>query len=240
MQRTENINNLNGVTPQFRQRKISSSRRFHESRKIEPTDMARPISKNMNGHTKYDMINGQPKKASATSLDPFFGAATLLGSVGSLRAAETTDRYRRGSTSHEEDMYRDFPFRFENLVFEGGGNKGMAYVGALQVSVECVLLFWFVFKFLDCYDTFCIQPRFLRYGLFTRHHKDSFTSSLFYVKENASLRYRSKHIWILSSLSHSLQCQQQLWQSRLICRIRNEVRINSSKKKLSPLWNKVK
>ena len=80
-------------------------------------------------------------KASATSLDPFFGAATLLGSVGSLRAAETTDRYRRGSTSHEEDMYRDFPFPFENLVFEGGGNKGMAYVGALQVSVECVLLF---------------------------------------------------------------------------------------------------
>lgn len=140
MQRTENINNLNGVTPQFRQRKVSSSRRFHESRKIEPTDMARPISKNMNGHTKYDMINGQPKKASATSLDPFFGAATLLGSVGSLRAAETTDRYRRGSTSHEEDMYRDFPFPFENLVFEGGGNKGMAYVGALQVLESAGIL----------------------------------------------------------------------------------------------------
>lgn len=142
MQRPEN-NNVDGVTPQFRQGKVSNSRRFHESRKIEPTGMARPISKNMNGHTKHDMINGQPKKVSAVSLDPknFFEAATLLGSVGSLRAAETTDKYRRGSTSHEEDMYRDFPFPFENLVFEGGGNKGMAYVGALQVSVECVLLF---------------------------------------------------------------------------------------------------
>ena len=218
MQRTENINNLNGVTPEFRQRKVSSSRRFHQSRKIEPTDMARPISKNMNGHTKYDMINGQPKKESATSLslpNNFIEAASLLGSVGSLRAAETTDRYRRGSTSHEEDMYRDFPFPFENLVFEGGGNKGMAYVGALQVSVECLLLFWFVFKFLDCYDTFSIQPRFLRYGLFTRHHKDSSTSSLFYAKENASLRSeRSKHIWILSSLSYSLHCQQHYFDNR--------------------------
>ena len=132
MQRTTD-HSTNGVTPQLRH----SSRKFSESRKIIPTDMARPVSRNINGNAKHDIRNGQAKKISATSLNPkdFFGAATLLGSVGSLKAAETTERYRRGSTSHEEDVYKDFQFPFENLVFEGGGNKGMAYVGALQVGI---------------------------------------------------------------------------------------------------------
>ncbi len=34
----------------------------------------------------------------------------------------------------DEEMYENHEFSFENLVFEGGGNKGMAYVGALQVQ----------------------------------------------------------------------------------------------------------
>ncbi|XP_078376863.1 uncharacterized protein LOC144660159 [Oculina patagonica] len=117
-------------------RKLSASRKFHESRKIEPTNIPRMANRNLNGNAKHhDLLNGQAKKISTTSLDPnsFFEAATLLGSVGSLKAAETTERVRRGSTSHEEDIYKGFSFPFENLVFEGGGNKGMAYVGALQV-----------------------------------------------------------------------------------------------------------
>lgn len=32
---------------------------------------------------------------------------------------------------------------FENLVFEGGGVKGMAYVGALQVSQDLIITFPF-------------------------------------------------------------------------------------------------
>ena len=38
-----------------------------------------------------------------------------------------------------EDVYissQEYPF--ENLVFEGGGSKGMAYVGALQVFSSCL------------------------------------------------------------------------------------------------------
>ena len=30
--------------------------------------------------------------------------------------------------------FEDFQFDFHNLVFEGGGNKGLAYVGTLMVS----------------------------------------------------------------------------------------------------------
>lgn len=133
MQRTEH-QNANGVTSQVRQRKISNSRKFHESRKIEPTNMARPIQRNMNGSAKHEFTNGQAKTTSRTSLEPrIYEAATLLGSVGSMNAAEANERLRRGSTSCEEAVYQGFPFPFENLVFEGGGNKGMAYVGALQV-----------------------------------------------------------------------------------------------------------
>ena len=35
----------------------------------------------------------------------------------------------------DDDIFKNYDFPFENLVFEGGGNKGMAYVGALRVSL---------------------------------------------------------------------------------------------------------
>ena len=144
MHRTSDQNANGVISGAFR--RVSSSRKFHESRKIEPTDIARMANRTVNGNVKHhDMLNGKAKKVSTTSLDPnnFFEAATLLGSVGSLKAAETTERVRRGSTSYEEDIYKGFPFPFENLVFEGGGNKGMAYVGALQV-------FFSIYGFILC------------------------------------------------------------------------------------------
>lgn len=136
--------NANGVI-KGTERKVSATRKFHESRKIEPTNNPRMANRKLNGNAKHhSMLNGQAKKVSSNSLDPnsFFEAATLLGSVGSLKAAETTEKVRRGSTSHEADVYKGFSFPFENLVFEGGGNKGMAYVGALQVFFS-VLCFYF-------------------------------------------------------------------------------------------------
>ena len=141
MQRTID-QNANGVTTHVRQRKTSSSRKFHESRKIEPSDMARPAHRSMNGSANHGMMNGQLKTFSKASLEPrIHEAATLLGSVGSMNAAEANERLRRGSTSCEEAFYKGYPFPFENLVFEGGGNKGMAYVGALQVRRLDLFLF---------------------------------------------------------------------------------------------------
>lgn len=183
MQGTTTNHNANGVTPQLeRQRKISASRKFHESRKITPTDMARPINRNMNGNVKHDLMNGKAKKVSTTSLDPksFFEAATLLGSVGSLKAAETTERVRRGSTSHEEDVYKGFAFPFENLVFEGGGNKGMAYVGALQV---CILMFSFVVLFVLTHHALTIRDSFATACLLSSAGKN-FLSFLFWCSSS--------------------------------------------------------
>lgn len=38
------------------------------------------------------------------------------------------------STGEDDTRFREFKFDFENLVFEGGGNKGMSYVGTIMVS----------------------------------------------------------------------------------------------------------
>ena len=38
--------------------------------------------------------------------------------------------------------YEDYDFNFDNLVFEGGGNKGLAYVGAIMVSLFHVQFNW--------------------------------------------------------------------------------------------------
>ena len=38
------------------------------------------------------------------------------------------------STGEDDTRFREFKFDFENLAFEGGGNKGMAYVGTIMVS----------------------------------------------------------------------------------------------------------
>ena len=37
---------------------------------------------------------------------------------------------------------RDHSYPFENLIFEGGGNKGLAYCGAVRVRVLAVLNFY--------------------------------------------------------------------------------------------------
>lgn len=53
----------------------------------------------------------------------------LLGSVGFMNVVEVNERFWCGSIFCEEVVYKGYFFLFENLVFEGGGNKGMVYVG---------------------------------------------------------------------------------------------------------------
>ena len=48
-------------------------------------------------------------------------------------------RFVDGSRSLEDLFMSNQEYPFENLVFEGGGSKGMAYVGALQVCVIYII-----------------------------------------------------------------------------------------------------
>ena len=47
-------------------------------------------------------------------------------------------------TEEEKAELQSYDFPFENLAFEGGGSKGMAYVGVVRVS--SVAQFWHVGK----------------------------------------------------------------------------------------------
>ena len=38
------------------------------------------------------------------------------------------------SECQDDTRFQEFEYNFENISFEGGGNKGMAYVGALEVG----------------------------------------------------------------------------------------------------------
>lgn len=126
----ENTNGSLGPSHESLNRSSSSIRRTAANWKVVPSDYVPPI-RAMNG------LHKPPQPGlSSNSLDPknLVSAATLLGSVGSLKAAEATEQLNNtGTASAVDEIYAGFDFAFENLVFEGGGNKGMAYVGALQV-----------------------------------------------------------------------------------------------------------
>lgn len=128
--------NTNGTSGQPHDSVNTSSGSLRKSTKnwrVVPSEYVPHSPRTMNG------IPSPPKLGSSTNnLDPknLVAAATLLGSVGSLRAAEATERINNNdSSSSVDEIYAGFDFPFENLVFEGGGNKGMAYVGALQVFI---------------------------------------------------------------------------------------------------------
>ncbi|XP_047136379.1 uncharacterized protein LOC100213281 isoform X1 [Hydra vulgaris] len=59
------------------------------------------------------------------------------GVVGSLVGSSEEKKFFSSmldnNNSIDDNVYNNYDFPFTNLVFEGGGNKGMAYAGALQV-----------------------------------------------------------------------------------------------------------
>ena len=43
------------------------------------------------------------------------------------------DDFQTGASPSEIINFGDYVYPFENIVFEGGGNKGLAYAGAVRV-----------------------------------------------------------------------------------------------------------
>ena len=61
-------------------------------------------------------------------------AGTVGSTLGSSAATLLMETVADNSNMVDDDIFENYDFPFTNLVFEGGGNKGMAYVGALQVG----------------------------------------------------------------------------------------------------------
>ena len=58
--------------------------------------------------------------------------------MGSRPSGASSDTMNQADDQLSVDLiqYEDFEYPFENIVFEGGGNKGLAYAGAIRVSFE--------------------------------------------------------------------------------------------------------
>ena len=48
---------------------------------------------------------------------------------------------------YDTDSLKDFNYPFTNIVLEGGGSKGLAYVGALQVHIDKTFIFDYEYSF---------------------------------------------------------------------------------------------
>ncbi|XP_065839909.1 uncharacterized protein [Oscarella lobularis] len=81
----------------------------------------------------------------ADAPDPSYDVTSPVASptrpISRTRKSRFSRFFRRRKSLTEEDEEIEtvdlgFQFPFENLVFEGGGNKGLAYVGALRVLEE--------------------------------------------------------------------------------------------------------
>lgn len=59
--------------------------------------------------------------------------AGTIGSIASFSGSRLFSKVVDDADKVDADIFNNFDFPITNLVFEGGGNKGMAYVGAIRV-----------------------------------------------------------------------------------------------------------
>ncbi len=79
-----------------------------------------------------------------------FTAGQITSTVGSFLGSKLIKAVNVGLSSHVDiSIFSSCDYPFENLVFEGGGNKGTAYVGALQVCHYCSFLYHFTGLFIS-------------------------------------------------------------------------------------------
>ncbi len=74
------------------------------------------------------------EKDALCSQTSIFSVSQISSILGSFRGSKVIEAVNSGfATQLDYSIFLRCDFPFENLIFEGGGNKGTAYVGALQV-----------------------------------------------------------------------------------------------------------
>ncbi|XP_046846665.1 uncharacterized protein LOC124440335 isoform X2 [Xenia sp. Carnegie-2017] len=110
------------------------------SKTSEPSDHKHSFATdNIRKRTSLQLTPGHLNERRNSNYTPghFVVSATSLIMAGSPYMEST---FLKGSRSMEDVFLGKQEFSFENLVFEGGGSKGIAYVGALQVLEEVGIL----------------------------------------------------------------------------------------------------
>ena len=83
------------------------------------------------------------------------GAGSLVSRIASERGSQMiTLASVDGGNKIDDEIFKNYEYPFTNLVFEGGGNKGMAYVGALEVCLFSFLMmncFYLSYSYVQCF-----------------------------------------------------------------------------------------
>ena len=118
--------------------KLCSERRVEVSLKYESLGVPKSPSrsqKSIFNFFKNADNDEREKKCSETSL---CSVSHILPCIVSTNGAQLVKDVADGySEQVDKIFFEKHEFPIENLVFEGGGNKGMSYVGAIEVSFSC-------------------------------------------------------------------------------------------------------
>jgi len=139
----KNIKNIPTVV-QFEPSTYSGSDVSIVSKKGSLSELNGKIDENLlNVSSTTDMLQEKTKRLSVEDPSNSFlkshinsellYAGTVGSTIASLSATKLIETMVDDNKVVDEDIFKNYDFPFMNLVFEGGGNKGMAYVGALQV-----------------------------------------------------------------------------------------------------------
>ena len=113
---------------------------------IQQNGVTHNSTQNQNG-AAHKALKRKDKRSSGTLVSQeMLNAGTLGGMFGSVSSTKLLQTVMDDKRAVEEDIYKNFDFPFENLILEGGGNKGMAYVGALQVVVLKARIFLILYN----------------------------------------------------------------------------------------------
>ena len=122
---------------------------FRRKSKTEPTIVLSSYEKGVKSkskvtdESKHTVESKQLQDRFSSGVVSSFGAfpgevesvilAGTIGSIASFSGSRLFSKVVDDADKVDADIFNNFEFPITNLVFEGGGNKGMAYVGAIQV-----------------------------------------------------------------------------------------------------------
>ena len=82
------------------------------------------------------------RKRRLCSQSSLFNIGHVTSTIGSFQGSNLIKAAGDHRSKHVDyEIFSGYDFPFENLVFEGGGNKGYSYSGSLEVSLQLHVLF---------------------------------------------------------------------------------------------------
>ena len=105
-----------------------------EEHRLRP-DIGRSIRRKLSTKTRDGKSNRSSLKPAKKDYDDDDNVSMFCLSLKAQKSVEESVNKIKAQHQHILDIpYEDYEYPFENIAFEGGGCKGLVYLGVLQVS----------------------------------------------------------------------------------------------------------